>query len=60
MGRLERLSDLPGNRQRFIDGNGSAREPLVEALAVHEFKHEELGTARLFEPMDRADVWMIE
>jgi hypothetical protein len=33
---LERLSDLPGDRQRVVDSNRPVRQPLCEILALDQ------------------------
>jgi len=60
MRSFEGLRNLPGDAERLIDWNRSARDQLVEALAVDEFKFEELRVAGLFETVDLCDVRMVE
>jgi hypothetical protein len=43
------LRDLLRNGQCFIDWNATPRDARIQTLAVHEFEHEELLTARLIE-----------
>ena len=38
--RFERLGDLPRDRQRLVDRDRAARDPLREILALDEFHHE--------------------
>ena len=57
---LERLADLFGHPQRFLDGNRSVPDALVQALAVHKLENQELSAIRCVEPIDRADMRMIQ
>jgi hypothetical protein len=41
---FEGLCDLLGDAERFVNRDWSARNAFIEALAVHEFEHEELRT----------------
>ena len=43
---FERLSDLPGHRQRLGQRNRSARDPLRQILALYEF-HDQRTHGRL-------------
>ena len=38
---FERLGDLLGDLERLVDGNGAAREPLLQVLALDELEREE-------------------
>jgi hypothetical protein len=60
VGRFESLRDLSRNRERFIDGDLSSRDSAVQALAVHQFEHEELLTVGLVQTVDRANMRVIE
>ena len=61
MGDLERVDDLPGDREGFGDRQASASlDPLRERAAVHELENQEPETVRFFEAVDRADVRMIQ
>ena len=57
---FEGLRNLPGDDERLIDWNRSACDQLVEALAVDEFKLEELRAVGFFETVDLCDVRMVE
>src|SRR5437763_1964310 len=57
---FERLRDLLRDGERLVDGNRSACDAAIETLAVHEFQHEELLAVRFVQPVDRADVRMVE
>ena len=58
--RFKCFRNLLGNAQRLIDGKRPACDPFVEALAVNEFKHQELRAVGFFKPMDLRDVRMVE
>ena len=55
--RLERLSDLPRDRQRFGDGRASF---LCQRLALDQFEHDCAQAVSFLEAIDCADVWVIE
>ena len=58
--RFERLGDLPRDRQRLVERNRAARDPLRQVLALDEL-HDERGDALgFFESIDRRDVRMIQ
>src|SRR5690348_4431659 len=57
---LGRLGDLPGNRERLLDGNGPPRQATIEALAVHELEDQEQVALGLVKTVDLRDVRMIE
>ena len=58
--RLERLPDLPGDRQSLVDRHRPLRQPFRERLPFDELEHESFDTAGFHEPVDRADVRMVE
>ena len=67
--RFKRLRDLLRNRERLIEGECAARDPLREILAFHELHDDEcrrhsrlacLTGPALFQAVDRGDVGMIE
>ena len=58
--RFERLGDLLRDRQRFVERDRAARDPLRQILALDEFHHERVHAAGLLEPVDRRDVGMIQ
>ena len=45
--RFERLGDLPRDRQRFVERNRPARDPLGERLALDQLQHERAGVSPL-------------
>ena len=57
---FERLSDLSGDRQRFIQGNRPSCDPLRQVLALDELHDQRVLVRGFLEPVDRSDVWMIQ
>ena len=57
--RLERLRNLFRDRERLIDRDRTAHNPLREILAVDELHHESRDAVELFEPVDASDVRMV-
>jgi hypothetical protein len=57
---LEGFGDLPGDRQRFVQGDGAAGDPLGERLSLDQLHGEEAPPLRLLDPVDRRDVGMVE
>ena len=60
VGGLERLGDLARNRERLVQGQGATRDAIGKRWPVDEFKHECVHAARVFEPVDSRDIWMIQ
>ena len=58
--RFERFGDLARDRQRLADIERAARDPLGQRLALDQLQHEHANAVRLFQPIDRCDVRMIE
>ena len=58
--RFDRLGDLPRDRQRLVDRHPVAPEALRQILALDEFHHERGDAVAVLQPVDRADVRMIE
>ena len=56
----ERLANLPGDVQCFVESNRTLRDTVRERWSFHELQHESAGTVCFFEPMDLRDVRMIE
>ena len=57
---FERVRDLLRDRQRFVERNRAARDPLRQIVALDEFHHEGVHARRLLEAVDRGDVRMIQ
>ncbi len=60
VGGLEGVGDLAGNRQRFVEPNRTVRDPVRQRVALDELEHDRRHAVGLFEPVDRADVWMVD
>ena len=58
--RFERLRDLLGDGQGFIDRDRATRDALRQIVALDEFHHEGAARRRLLESVDRGDVGMIQ
>src|SRR3954463_9620864 len=57
---LERIDELPGNRERIVERERAALDPFRERLALNQFEDEREHPARVVGAVDRGDVWMIE
>src|SRR5262245_15344552 len=57
---FEGLNDLPGNRERVVNGNRAVKKTFFERLSFHELEHERADAVGFFEAVDGGDVWMIE
>jgi len=58
--RLERVGDLPRDRQRLGERNRPPLEDRAQVLAVDQLHHERAGASRLLEPVDLRDVRVVE
>jgi hypothetical protein len=57
---LERVCDLPRDRQRFLQRNRSLRDAVGQRRPLDQFQYECLGAVRVLEPVDRCDVRMVQ
>ena len=57
---LERLGDLPRDRQRFVERDRPVRDPLGERRALDQLHHQRVDAAAVFEAVDVRDVRMVE
>ena len=57
---LERVGDLPGDRQGFVDGQRPAGNAVRERRTLNEFEHERGHAVALFETVDRRDVRVVQ
>ncbi len=57
---FERLGDLRRDRQRLVDRDRPARDPLRQVLPLDQFHHERREAVTRFEAVDRRDVRMIQ
>ncbi len=60
MSRFEAFGNLDEERDRFVDGDRTLRNPLRQDLPLDELHHQELLAFVLFEPMERGDVRMVQ
>ena len=58
--RLQRLGDLLRDRQRLVERNRAARDPLGKVFALDELHHERADAARFFKAVDVRDVRMVQ
>ena len=57
---FQRLGDLPGDRQRFLEWKRPLRDPIRERRPLDEF-HDERGDATgILESVDLCDVWIVQ
>ena len=57
---LERIGDLLRDRQRFVEGDRPARDPLRQIVTLDQLHHKGAHTAALLDPVDGGDMRMIE
>jgi hypothetical protein len=60
VGFLERLGNLAGNRQRVLERDPPAGQPLLQRFALDQLQHQERLTVGLLQPVDRGDVRVVE
>ena len=60
MRRSKRLSDLAANPKNLLNRERPGGETLPQRLAGDEFHHQTIGSARVFQPMNRRDVGMVQ
>ena len=58
--RLERLCDLLRDRQRVVERNRAARDPLRQIVTLDEFHDERTHPAGFFEAVDVRDVRVVQ
>jgi hypothetical protein len=57
---LERVGDLHPERHDRVDVERPASQPIPERLAVEQLHHDKMARLRLLDPVDGADVGMIQ
>src|SRR5262245_39569792 len=57
---LEGQRDLPRDRERLGYRQGTALEPLLERVAVHELEHERADAVSFLDAEDGADVGVVQ
>lgn len=60
VGSFERLRNLTGDAQRFVQWNRALRNAIRQGRAVHQLHHEGLDADALFDAVQPGDVGMIE
>ena len=60
VGGAQCLGDLPGDRQRLLDLQWTARDPRGQRLALDQLEHERVRALALFEAVDGRDLRMIQ
>ena len=60
VGFFQCFSNLLGDRERFVERNPSALQPLSQVLAVDQLQDQERLAVCLFETVDGGDVGVIE
>ena len=60
VGRFERVGNLPGDRQRFIERERSGCDTVGERRALDQLEDQRVGAVRLLEAEDRPDVGMVD
>ena len=53
---FERFGDLSRDRQRLVDRDGAARDPLREILTLDELENQRGDAIRFFQAVDVGDV----
>ena len=57
---LQRVGDLPRDRQRVTNGKRTGSQTIGDRPSLHELHDEELGGISLFQAIERRDVWMVQ
>jgi hypothetical protein len=60
VGSLERIRNLPDDGERFIGCESAPSNPDRDRFAFDEFENESRGFRCLFQPIDRADIRVVE
>ena len=57
---FERVGDLAGDRERFLARNRPQHQTVRQRWALDQFEHQRWSSLRVFQPVDGADVRMIQ
>ena len=57
---LQRLGNLGGDFESFVQGNWATRDPVRQSLSGNQLENEVVRFIRLLQPIDRGDVRMVE
>ena len=60
MGRVERVGDLPSQRQRFVECERALREPVGERRPLDQFENQGVDGIGFFEAEDRSDIGVVQ
>ena len=60
VGRFQRVGDLAGDGQRFVDRDGPLRDPVRQGRPVDELEHECQAAVGIFQTVDAPDVGMVQ
>ncbi len=60
VGRLERRRNLTRDLECVGDGEGTLRQSVSQCRPLDQFQHQGTHVARVFEPVDGANIWVIE
>ncbi len=60
VGGLERLGDLPRDREGLVERNGTLCDPGVEPFTFGQLHDEEVAAGDLFEGVDRRDAGVVQ
>jgi hypothetical protein len=60
MCRFQRFGDLACDRQRFVQGNRTLRNPVSQRRAFDQLQGQRLHAGRFFKAVDATDVWMVQ
>src|SRR5262245_15111790 len=57
---FERLRDLPGDRQRFVQAQRSPRDAVGQSLTINEFQHQTRRPFKVLDVVYRSNVNVIQ
>ena len=57
---IERLGDLPGDLKRFVNAQGTLRDPVRKRWSFNQLENQRSSPVRFLDPVDVRDVWMIQ
>ena len=58
--RLQCFGDLLGDREGFVNGDRTARNPVSERRPFNQLQHQRTGALRLFQAVNLGDVRMVQ
>ena len=60
VGGLQRIRDLPGNRQRLVDRHQTVDQPVGKRRSLNQFQDQRLDAAAIFKSVNACDVGVAE